>query len=168
MHFATTAYVESFCGFCFFNSERHVFKKFLEKEIKKDEKIDEAINGIQYSYDLDLLIYTKDVDGKIIRSDSEKLMAEAIGKYMGMDMSGMMTSQNDSALGSMMGSSSMMGGGQNRVWTEILPAKDGTWLHFDYVPGEGDVRTGSADVIGRLCVIGAGIDKEKIKELFGI
>ena len=50
----------------------------------------------------------------------------------------------------------------------ILPAKDGTWLHFDYVPGEGDVRTGSADVIGRLCVIGAGIDEEKLAVLFGI
>ena len=117
------------------------FKKFLEKEIKKDEKIDEAINGIQYSYDLDLLIYTKDVDGKIIRSDSEKLMAEAIGKYMGMDMSGMMTSQNDSALGSMMGASSMMGG-SNNVWTEILPAKDGSPVNpvvtaqYDVIYGE--------------------------------
>ena len=50
----------------------------------------------------------------------------------------------------------------------ILPAKDGTWLHFDYVPGEGDVRTGSADVIGRLCVIGAGINEEKLAVLFGI
>ncbi|MBQ9794351.1 MAG: GTP-binding protein [Clostridia bacterium] len=50
----------------------------------------------------------------------------------------------------------------------IVPAKDGTWLHFDYVPGEGDVRTGSADVIGRLCVIGAGINQEKLAALFGI
>ncbi len=118
------------------------FKEFLEKEIKKDEALDEAINGIQYSYDLDLLIYTKDVDGKIIRSDSEKLMAEAIGKYMGMDMSGMMTSQNDSALGSMMGASPMMGGSQNRVWTEILPAKDGSPVNpvvtaqYDVIYGE--------------------------------
>ena len=39
---------------------------------------------------------------------------------------------------------------------------------FDYIPGEPDVRFGTAGVIGRLCVIGAGIDKEKIKELFGI
>ena len=42
------------------------------------------------------------------------------------------------------------------------------WIHFDYVPGEPDVRFGSAGVIGRICVIGAGINKEKIKELFGI
>ena len=50
----------------------------------------------------------------------------------------------------------------------IVECECGKWIHFDYVPGEPDVRTGSAGVIGRLCVIGAGIDKEKIKELFGI
>ena len=50
----------------------------------------------------------------------------------------------------------------------IVEGKDGKWIHFDYIPGEPDVRYGSAGIIGRLCVIGAGIDKEKIKELFGI
>ena len=50
----------------------------------------------------------------------------------------------------------------------IVECKCGKWIHFDYVPGEPDVRFGSAGVIGRICVIGAGINKEKIKELFGI
>ncbi|MBE6536510.1 MAG: cobalamin biosynthesis protein CobW [Ruminococcaceae bacterium] len=50
----------------------------------------------------------------------------------------------------------------------IVEATDGSWIHFDYVPGEADVRLGSAGIIGRLCVIGSGIDKEKIKALFGI
>ena len=50
----------------------------------------------------------------------------------------------------------------------IVECKCGKWLHFDYIPGEADIREGSAGIIGRLCVIGAGIDKEKIKELFGI
>ena len=50
----------------------------------------------------------------------------------------------------------------------IVEATDGSWIHFDYVPGEADVRVGSAGIIGRLCVIGSGIDKEKIKELFGV
>ncbi len=50
----------------------------------------------------------------------------------------------------------------------IVPAKDGSWLHFDYVPGEPDVRTGSADVTGRLCVIGAGLKQEQLEKLFGI
>ncbi len=50
----------------------------------------------------------------------------------------------------------------------IVAAEDGRWIHFDYVPGEADIRYGSAAVIGRLCVIGAGIDKEKIQERFGV
>ncbi len=50
----------------------------------------------------------------------------------------------------------------------IVASDSGEWIHFDYVPGEPDVRVGTAGIIGRLCVIGAGIDKEKIKELFGV
>ena len=50
----------------------------------------------------------------------------------------------------------------------IVAAEDGSWIHFDYVPGEPDVRRGAADVTGRICVIGAQLDKEKIAELFGV
>lgn len=42
------------------------------------------------------------------------------------------------------------------------------WLHFDYVPGESDIRSGSAAVIGRICVIGSSLDKDKIAQLFGV
>ena len=50
----------------------------------------------------------------------------------------------------------------------IVAGEGGQWIHFDYVPGEEDVRTGPADVTGKLCVIGAGVNKEAVKELFGI
>ena len=50
----------------------------------------------------------------------------------------------------------------------ILPTNDGRWLHFDYVPGEYEVREGAADYTGRLCVIGCGINQDAIRELFGI
>ena len=50
----------------------------------------------------------------------------------------------------------------------ILPLTDGKWLHFDYVPGESDLRYGTADYTGRLCVIGTGINEAKLKELFGV
>ena len=50
----------------------------------------------------------------------------------------------------------------------IVAGKDGNWIHFDYVPGEPDVRTGCAAVIGRLCVIGSNIDEDKLKALFGV
>lgn len=49
-----------------------------------------------------------------------------------------------------------------------IVAGDGEWIHFDYVPNEPDVRTGGADVIGRICVIGSKINESAIAELFGI
>ena len=48
----------------------------------------------------------------------------------------------------------------------IVAGKGGKWIHFDYVPGEPDVRTGSAAVIGRICVIGSKLNEQKIEELF--
>ena len=50
----------------------------------------------------------------------------------------------------------------------ILPTPDGTWLHFDYTPGEWEIRHGSADYTGRLCVIGCHINEDKLRELFGV
>jgi len=50
----------------------------------------------------------------------------------------------------------------------IVPAQDGSWIHFDYVPGEQNVRTGSAAIIGKLCVIGSDLDEEDIAQLFGV
>lgn len=50
----------------------------------------------------------------------------------------------------------------------IVEGEDGKWIHFDYVPGEPDVRCGSAAVTGMLCVIGADIDEDSIRELFGL
>ena len=50
----------------------------------------------------------------------------------------------------------------------IVAGDDGRWIHFDYIPGEPDVRSGAASVIGRLCVIGSGLDKEAISEALGV
>ncbi len=50
----------------------------------------------------------------------------------------------------------------------IVASTEGEWIHFDYVPGDIDVRRGAASVIGRLCVIGSGINNDKLKELFGV
>ncbi len=50
----------------------------------------------------------------------------------------------------------------------ILPAEDGSWIHFDYVPEEASVRTGGADITGKLCVIGSKLDEHAIAELFGV
>ena len=50
----------------------------------------------------------------------------------------------------------------------IVEGTDGKWIHFDYVPGEPDVRHGSAGVTGRLCVIGSGIREDALAALFGV
>ena len=50
----------------------------------------------------------------------------------------------------------------------IVPAEDGTWIHFDYVPEEQDIRTGGAAVTGKLCVIGAQLDEAGVAALFGV
>ena len=48
----------------------------------------------------------------------------------------------------------------------IVKGEDGSWIHFDYVPGAVDVRCGGADVIGKLCVIGADINNDALQALF--
>ena len=50
----------------------------------------------------------------------------------------------------------------------ILPCVDGTWIHFDMVPEEIDIRTGKADIHGKLCVIGSKLDETGIAKLFGV
>ncbi|WMC92114.1 CobW family GTP-binding protein [Kineothrix sp. MB12-C1] len=48
----------------------------------------------------------------------------------------------------------------------MVPAGDGTWIYFDYVPGEFDIRTGRPDVTGKICVIGSGLNEDNLKRLF--
>ena len=50
----------------------------------------------------------------------------------------------------------------------MVPSEDGTWIYFDYVPGEQDVRKGKPEVTGKLCVIGSKLAEDKIAELFGV
>lgn len=48
----------------------------------------------------------------------------------------------------------------------IVEARDGSWLHFDYIPGEKDIRTGGAQLTGKACVIGTDLDEDKIRKMF--
>ena len=50
----------------------------------------------------------------------------------------------------------------------IVAGEDGTWIHFDFVPEEREVRTGASDVTGKIVVIGSKVNKEAIKALFGV
>ena len=104
-------------------NDLHSFKAYLEKEMKNpDSKLSEALTGVQYTYNMDLLVYTQDPVGNIVYSDTEQLLADALKDNMNMDMSSMM------AMGNAMGgtSSSMtMPGMQMQLWNEMLSAKDG-------------------------------------------
>ena len=50
----------------------------------------------------------------------------------------------------------------------MVEAPDGSWVYFDYVPEEPNVRNGSPSTIGKLCVIGANINEDAIADLFGV
>jgi G3E family GTPase len=50
----------------------------------------------------------------------------------------------------------------------MVPAKDGTWIYYDYVPEEHDVRNGNAEVTGKICVIGAELKEDALKQLFRV
>ena len=101
------------------------FKTYIENEIKNstdEDGIKEAFSGVQYGYNLDMLVYTENVDGTVIESDATALMTELLTKYMG---STMMDLSQQSAQSSPMSSMGMMGGMSAGVWQELLPGKDG-------------------------------------------
>ena len=100
------------------------FKEYLQREMKKPENgLSDALTGIQYTYNMDLLVYTKDPDGNIIYSDTEEMLTKALRENMGMDMSAMITMRENMTGG--MASSMTMPGMQTNLWCEILSGKDG-------------------------------------------
>ncbi len=102
------------------------FKTYLESQMQEGNELYDSVSGVQYGYDLPLLVYTENVDGSIIASDASKLMSELIGKYMGMDMSSLLNpDQGSGIVGSMMSSSMSMSQNMMRLWQEMLSGKDG-------------------------------------------
>lgn len=108
------------------------FKSFLEQEYYADteEGLSEAITGLQYSYDLGLNVYTKNVDGEIIKSDTQELLQELMAEHMGTNLSTITTSEESdtlSGMDSMPSNLGSMGMGfmPMSVWQEMLPGKNG-------------------------------------------
>ena len=99
------------------------FKKYIESELaKEDSPLKNAISGIQYSYNLDLTIYTKNKDGKIIKSDTGSLMMEMLSDFMmklATNSGNAPLANGNSAAGS--GGSLMTSMMQVEMWQEILP-----------------------------------------------
>ena len=116
------------------------FNEFiLNEKNSEDGALTEALSGIQYTYDLDMQVYTKNVDGDVVLSDSSSLMQEMIGEVFGADMSAMMDMRET------MGESStvltMMGPGGVKMWQEMLPGEDGK-LYSDLLDKQYDVIHG--------------------------
>lgn len=104
------------------------FKKYIEAkraDESEENELREAINGIQYTYDLDLLIYTENVDGAIIRSDMQELMKDFLVEYLGTDISSLMTLSEEYGISESPMSSMSMGGMSAELWQEMLPGDNG-------------------------------------------
>lgn len=114
------------------------FKAYLEKrlEAEEDQALRDAVNGIQYGYNLNMTVYTQSVDGTIIETNAEKLLQGLMSEYMGTDISGMMQSAQNSNLSSFMMTPSFT------VWQEMLPGKDGKPIN-DLLQDQYDVIYGS-------------------------
>ena len=118
------------------------FKEFIEQQRADPESpLYSAVSGVQYTYDLDLQIYTKNVDGNIIASDTMELMKKLMGQVMGMDMSSMDNLENLADSSPMMSMMSSMGGNMS-LWQEMLPGDNGA-LISDLLKKQYDVIYGS-------------------------
>ena len=127
-------------------NDLRAFKEFIETERADEESLlHSAINGIKYTYDLDLMVYTKNVDGTIIKSDTMAMLTDIMMSSMNVDVSSMMDASGamsgmDTA--SMMSSMSPMGGTSLVLWEEMLPGENGS-LVSDMVQEQYDVIYGS-------------------------
>lgn len=106
------------------------FKSYLEErraDTESENSLSSAISGVQYTYDTDLLVYTENVDGTILRSDSQELMQDLLLEYFGLDMSSMLgLSEEYGMTGSMSALSSLSPMGSSMtLWQEMLPGDNG-------------------------------------------
>lgn len=108
------------------------FKEYIEKE-RADENsstgLKEAVSGIQYTYDLDMLVYTKNKDGKIIKSDTQELLQDILIEHLGMDISSLVGMGEESGAGVTSSFSGMSAMGSSMVmWQEMLSGDNGSLI----------------------------------------
>ena len=117
------------------------FKVYLEEELKKEgSDLQKAVTGVQYTYDLELPIYTENIEGNIIKSDTEKLMNDMIAKYftkLSASIQGSNPSNSTSAPDMSMYTQMMQGG--MGLWRELLPGMTNGQLVNDIIFEEYEV-----------------------------
>ncbi len=103
-------------------NDLNAFKAHLESEINKEgSKLNGAVSGVQYTYNLNFAVYTKNTDGKIIKSDTNKLMMEMLGDFMMQITSNNKNEESTSNPTSSMSSTMMTGMASASMWQELLP-----------------------------------------------
>ena len=103
-------------------NDLETFNKYLVEQVHTEgTPLSQAVNGIQYTYDFNLLIYTETVDGKIADTNLEQVIIDLMIEYLDVDMSAM-SSMSTLAQNTSMGSMSTMG---TTLWQELLPGNDG-------------------------------------------
>lgn len=102
------------------------FKTYLEQRLKDPEDpLYNAVSGVQYTYDPQLLVYTENVDRDILLSDSQELMEDLLQEYFSIDMAAMSDLRSSYGMDSL---ASSMGGGSMVLWQEMLPGDDGALI----------------------------------------
>ncbi|HJB97392.1 MAG TPA: ABC transporter ATP-binding protein/permease [Candidatus Acutalibacter pullicola] len=102
------------------------FKTYLEERLDDPEDtLSQAVSGVQYTYDSQLLVYTESVDGTILHSDSQELMEDLLREYFGIDMAAMTDLRDSYGMGDFAG----LGGGSLVLWQEMLPGDDGALIN---------------------------------------
>ena len=108
-----------------YDNDLESFKAYIEKEYENPEgKLHNALNGIQYTYDLNLEIYTKNIDGNINGTDTQNLLTDIIMEAMGVDLSAMI-GLRDTMMSSYSDISSSMIQSRISIWQQLLPGLDG-------------------------------------------
>ena len=107
------------------SNDLKAFKTYLENQLAdENSKLAKSLSAVQYSYNTDLLVYTKNVDGTIIKSDTTQLMMDLMLKYLNMDLSTWLSASAASPFGSMMNTS--------ELWEELIPGTNGKTINDVY------------------------------------
>ncbi len=125
-------------------NDLRAFKTYLDaarKDPEHESGLYDALSGVHYTYDLNLPIYTKNVDGTVMESNAMKLLQEKMSQHLDLDMSALMDmSQSNPMMSTMMDSSPAMSA--TKVWQEMLPGENGK-LVSDLLEKQYDLVYGS-------------------------
>lgn len=111
-------------------NDLETFKAFIDEELASpDSELQGALTGVQYTYDPELLVYTKCEDGTIVYSDTQQLLTDALYEHFGMDLTNMLSFGEETGMmsESMMSLNPAMS--STVLWTEMLSAKNGDLIN---------------------------------------